>query len=57
MKMAAMVPVTAPAVVARVGPGGVEVLVGRIRSGSVMVGISATVARVGTGVGGMRLEG
>ena len=55
--MVAMVPVAAPAVAARVDPGGVEVLVGRLSSGNVMVGISATVTGVGTGVGGMRLEG
>jgi len=54
--MAAMVPVTAPAVSARVGPGGVEVLVGKISSDNVTVGISTTVAGLGTEVGGMSVE-
>ena len=57
MKMAAMAPVTTLAVTARVGPGGVEVLVDRIGSVKVMVGISLTMAGVGTGVRGMRFEG
>jgi len=57
MKIAAMAAVTTLSVAARVRPGDLEVLVGRIGPVKVMVGISAGVGLGGTGAAEMRLEG